>query len=41
MVSALDSGLSGAGLSPELGHGVVFLGTHIPHHLWIYYKLTM
>ena len=32
MVSALDSGLSGLGLSPGLGHCVVFLGKTLNSH---------
>ena len=32
MVSALDSGLSGLGLSPGCGHCVVFLGKTLYSH---------
>ena len=32
MVSALDSGASGPGLSPGRGHGVVFLGKTLHSH---------
>ena len=33
MVSALDSGVSGPGLSPGQGHCVVFLGKTLPSHV--------
>ena len=32
MVSALDSGVTGQGLSPGWGHGVVFLGKTLYSH---------